>query len=184
MKTICFTGPRKIYGSYSGSEHTRIYHKLIEVVKRAYKGGFNHFISGAALGIDTLAAEAVLYSIQSLWLPIKLTVALSQKDHGSNWPRPSQQRLRSICHRTAATKGEIITVSAGPFHNGVGNIRNYWMIDRSDAVIAVWENPKKGGTKHAVEYAFKKGLPILLIDPITLNEIWKQQLNLNKGARH
>jgi uncharacterized phage-like protein YoqJ len=43
-------------------------------------------------------------------------------------------------------------------------IRNEWMVDRADQVIAIWDGTS-GGTANCVEYATKMNKPILRIDP-------------------
>lgn len=44
--------------------------------------------------------------------------------------------------------------------------RNQWMVDRADAVLAVWDG-SPGGTANCVNYARKVGKPITIIDPRT-----------------
>lgn len=42
--------------------------------------------------------------------------------------------------------------------------RNRYMVDHSDAVIAVW-NGSKSGTGNTVRYAMSSGKKVLIIDP-------------------
>jgi len=49
--------------------------------------------------------------------------------------------------------------------------RNDWMVDNSDAVIAIW-NGAPGGTANTVEYARKSGRSALAIDPFQQAENW------------
>ena len=46
-------------------------------------------------------------------------------------------------------------------------MRNKYMVDNSDVVIAVW-NGKKSGTGNTVDYALKNGKKVIIIDPNTL----------------
>lgn len=49
--------------------------------------------------------------------------------------------------------------------------RNEWMIDNSDAIIAVWDGTPSG-TANTIEYARKQGKPVLVIDPEKRVEGW------------
>jgi len=49
--------------------------------------------------------------------------------------------------------------------------RNEWMVDNSDAVIAVWDGTP-GGPGNTVDYARKFGRSVLVIDPIKQTEKW------------
>jgi len=51
-------------------------------------------------------------------------------------------------------------------HNG-----NEWMVDNSDAVIAVWDGTP-GATANTVDYARKLGRSVLVIDPVVQTEKW------------
>ena len=42
--------------------------------------------------------------------------------------------------------------------------RNRYLIDHADCLIAVYDG-QPGGTRYTVEYAQKKGLYIMIIDP-------------------
>lgn len=48
---------------------------------------------------------------------------------------------------------------------GVGSyeVRNRYMVDHSDLVLAVWDGGKKGGTWRAVSYAFKTSKPLIQV---------------------
>ena len=44
-------------------------------------------------------------------------------------------------------------------------VRNNWMIDNSDLLLAVWDGQKNGGTWAAVKYAQSKAMDIVRIEP-------------------
>ena len=46
------------------------------------------------------------------------------------------------------------------------NLRNKYMVDNSDLLLAVW-NGKKGGTANTVKYARKKEKEVVIINPDT-----------------
>ena len=43
--------------------------------------------------------------------------------------------------------------------------RNRFMADNSDVLIAVYDGSEKGGTAYTVNYAKKKGLDVIIIQP-------------------
>ena len=43
-------------------------------------------------------------------------------------------------------------------------LRNIWMVDRSQYIIGVWDGTE-GGTANCIEYAKKKDINILIIKP-------------------
>ena len=52
----------------------------------------------------------------------------------------------------------------GDYHPAKMDLRNRYMVDNSDLVIAVW-NGTKGGTCNCVKYAKKKDKSIIFINP-------------------
>lgn len=171
-KALSFTGhrPDKL-GGYSGPKADEIqgglYSHLIGVIKRAYENGFDTFISGGALGVDQIAAAAAVYLKQD-GLPIKLIIAKPFPSQGCKWPQRSQAKLDWLC----GLADEVVNVSDDPYTREKMQVRNEWMVDRADAVCAVY-NGGNGGTGNCVRYAESKFLPILIIDPYTLQEKWR-----------
>ncbi len=43
-------------------------------------------------------------------------------------------------------------------------VRNEYMVDRADLVLALW-NGTPGGTGNCVRYARTRGVPVFVIDP-------------------
>lgn len=162
MRTLCFTGHRKIRGAYvSDLVDNPIYPALFQAIKRAAVKGFDMFISGGALGTDQIAAQAVLD------LGLYLAIAKPFPSQSSNWPSQSRQMFENLCKKAV----QLIDVSPDPYTPGKMQVRNEWMVDRSDVVIAVFDG-NSGGTANCVKYARSKGRPILVIDPNTLVERW------------
>jgi uncharacterized phage-like protein YoqJ len=48
------------------------------------------------------------------------------------------------------------------------HLRNEFMVDRSSRLIAVYDGESAGGTRYTLQYAMKKGLECIAIDPVTL----------------
>lgn len=101
-------------------------------------------ISGMALGFDQiLAQEAILAQIPVL-------AAVPCDDQEKIWPRKSQDLYNSLM------KNELVTpyvVCPGPYHASKMQIRNRWMCDNSNGLIACWLGDNSGGTYNCVRYA-------------------------------
>lgn len=180
-KTLSFAGhrPGKL-GGYAGDRATKIqqgiHERLLFVVERAYTNGFSTFISGGALGVDQIAARAVIEFMDSLEIKteVELIIAKPFPSQGSNWPLYARDRFVELCKGAKA----VINVSDDPYTSEKLQIRNEWMVNKSDAVIAVW-NGGHSGTGNCVNYARSLYKPVLIINPYTLREKWE----MNKKAR-
>lgn len=162
MGTICFTGHRKIRGAYvSDLRKNDIYPALFAAIGRAAGKGFKRYISGGALGVDQIAAQAVIDH------GLELIIARPFPSQACKWPERSQNMLVDLCKK--ATK--VVDVSDDPFSVQKMEIRNRWMVDRASVVIAVFDG-SPGGTGNCVRYARAQGKRILVIDPGTLAERW------------
>jgi uncharacterized phage-like protein YoqJ len=108
-------------------------------------------ISGMAIGFDQLAARACIY------LGIPLVAALPAKGQPERWPEAMQKLYYKILDRAA----EIVYIDTVPGYNSGRNfieklfIRNRWIVDKSDRILAYYDGSHKGGTFHTISYAEK-----------------------------
>lgn len=114
-------------------------------------------ITGMALGIDQWAAS-VAYK-----LGIPFVAAIPFEGQEKAWPLKSQ-RTYQLLRRLAS---EEVIVSPGEYEPVKMRTRNRWMVDNSDALIAVW-NGTSGGTGNCVQYANSVNRKIYQIDPTIL----------------
>lgn len=176
-KTLCFTGhrPNKL-GGYEGpnAKHfqTRLHNHLARIVTRAVEKRFKTFISGGALGVDQIAAEVIIERrLHVVKNNIQLIIARPFPSQHRKWPHSSQAHFLDII--TAADK--VVDVSDDPYAPWKMQIRNEWMVDRSEVVIAVWDGIEKGGTWNCIVYARKTNKAILFINPKTLETKWDSE---------
>lgn len=164
MGIIVFTGHRKFGGQYinPGVGHP-VYEVLANIVSRAVAKGFDAFISGGAIGTDQLAAQVVI----DLDFADGLTIARPFPSQSCKWPQRTQAIFDDICDRAA----NVVDVSPDPYSPAKMQVRNQWMVDRADVVVAVYDG-SRGGTANCIEYARAQGKPVLLLDPNTLVERW------------
>ena len=174
-KGCFFTGhrPDKLGGWNEKNETAKAVKSwLWKSIKRAIKGGHTTFISGAALGVDTCAAEAV-HALKEDFPEIRLVLAIPLHNQASVWRKEAQvrwQRLVDVCD-------EMIIVSPNPPDDSprwayaqVLHKRNQYMVDHGHSGIAVWNGDEKGGTHDCLKKAKSKKRPMLRLNPTTMEE--------------
>lgn len=178
--TICFTGhrPNKL-GGYSWNSYKnqlimkKIKETIINLIVETKEPEYN-FICGGALGIDQMAFEIVhsLKEHKKTDLPIRLFLAMPFAKQDYNWVgeldkarlQSQIQRANEVFYVDTIDKYLCPGTPVGEYHAAKMQLRNQFMVDNSDIVIAVW-NGSKGGTKNCVSYAQEKGKRIITINP-------------------
>ena len=150
MKSCAFTGHRPSGFSFGLDESDIMCRGIICAlrvqIKNLYNMGVRNFYTGCAKGVDTWAAEIVIAE-KERHKDIKLIAAIPFKG----------------CD-------EIITLS-DRFYKGVFLKRDRFMVDNSDAVIAVYdEENHSSGTGYTVRYALKKNKTVVIINPKNLED--------------
>ena len=124
------------------------------VIRKAFTALLEHHqpsktISGMALGVDTL------WAAESLKCKIPVHAAIPCPEQDRFWSDESKKLycwLRSMCSE------EIVIHQR--YHRGVMKMRNQWMVNNCDRLIAVWDGRTRGGTFSTIAYAFKVGKPV------------------------
>jgi len=111
-------------------------------------------ISGLAIGFDTWLAQ-IAYKLK-----IPFIAAVPFIGQESIWPKQSQKLYLELLELA----DEVVIVSEGEYSAKKMQIRNEWMTDRSDKVLACWDG-SDGGTGNCVRYANSVGKEIIRIDP-------------------
>lgn len=106
--------------------------------------------STMALGWDQALADAAI----KLGIPFEAAVPFEGQE--SKWPVDSQRYYRRLLTRAE----EVHIVSSGGFSVPKMQLRNEYMVDRADLVLALW-NGSRSGTENAVIYARKVGKPVI-----------------------
>lgn len=137
---ICGTGhrPNKV-GGYSKEAFDRL-ERLAYNWIHTYRP--EKIISGGALGWDQALAQAAVFH------GVPLVMALPFNGFECKWPRESQLFLHSLMEEA----DEIVYVCESGYAPWKMQERNKWMVDNSDAVLALW-NGTPGGTANCVKYA-------------------------------
>jgi len=105
-------------------------------------------ISGMALGWDTAIALAAIE------LEIPLVAAVPCLNHSFKWSQSQQDQWQYICDKAIAVHCPDVPYSAAAMQ-----IRNEWMCDRANRMLALWDG-SRGGTANCVKYAKKKGIEV------------------------
>ena len=146
---ICFTGHRVL----SADEKTCLRKKLLIVLNQYYQAGYRTFISGAALGFDTVAAEAVI-ALRDQFPAVSLVLALPCPSQADRWRKADQLRYQSLL--SSADHAYWISPAYYPM---CMQKRNRFMVDHS-SICVCYMRECRGGTWHTVSYAYDSGLTI------------------------
>ena len=169
MKITTFTGHRpQSLGPWH--EYPDIFAKLVTLAGTVIdKYNVEYGVSGMALGWDMAVA------MQLTDKDIPWTAAVPMKGQPGRW-RETQKQLYFALLKKATN---VIYVDELPDY-AVGTpgeylakklfVRDYYMVDQSDNIIALWNGVKQGGTYHTVQYAERNNKPII--------NVWEQWKNL------
>lgn len=177
-KTICFTGhrPDKLIGGYdlNTPRAKLLAKKLIHLLERLIEEkNVKTFISGGALGFDQIAFMCV-HHLKKKYPDIQNILAVPFEQQAKNWKNKNDllryERMKKVADKIVYvdTLKEYIPkgnkVKTGEFSGAKMQLRNQYMVDCADFVIAAWDGTS-GGTKNCVDYASKKNKPIYRLDP-------------------
>lgn len=130
----------------------RVEFELRGLIRRAVDAGYDTFVSGFAEGADLIFARLVL-ELQPLH-PVRLEAAI-----------PYAGRLKCRTHEFQLLKAKCsaVNVISEQYSPECFFIRNRYMVDRTDAVIAVYDGRKRGGTYQTICYSKKVGRKIAFV---------------------
>jgi uncharacterized phage-like protein YoqJ len=94
----------------------------------------------------------------------KIIAAIPFLGQETAWPAISVDLYNSLL---TEPKIERYYVCEPGYHPQKMQIRNEWMVDNCDKLIAIWDG-SKGGTGNCVRYAKKAGREIIRINPLEL----------------
>ena len=127
---------------------------LETAIDDAIADGYVTFITGMAMGTDIWAAEIVLERRKTN-RDLHLICALPHPGFDSRRSMTEKMRYNKIIK-----KADLVKEINDHYFTGCYQVRNEWMVDRSNLVIAVF-NGQKSGRKNTVDYAKRKGVRVL-----------------------
>ena len=161
--TCCFTGhrPDKLPWGFDELDPRcmALKRSMAREIEGLYRRGFRHFISGMAQGCDLWFAEASL-ELREKYPDLSVEGAVPCPTQADRWRSDQRRRWRDIL-----TRCDLETVTQQRYDRFCMFRRDRYMIDRSAAVLAVFDGTP-GGTQYTLNYAMEKKLEILLLDPL------------------
>ena len=162
VKTCCCTGHRPKgfpfqYGIDKLKHNTYLLtlEEKIKFVIAEY--GITNFISGMAIGVDLDFAEIVL-KLRNIY-PITLECAIPCPNQTFKWNNADKLRYENILK--GADEINLISKRYSP---ECMLMRNRYMVDKSNVVIAVFNGIKQGGTWYTINYAKRENKVVELIN--------------------
>lgn len=152
-KTVCFTGHRKLLEPRQDIERN-----LEKVVRECIANGARTFITGGAIGFDTIAAQLII-RLRSEFPNIVFALALPCP--------PEQQTLKWTDEQKAEynaihQKADFVKIVSDRYTRDCMFARNRLIVDRSGILIS-YLRKDSGGTLYTVNYGRKQGLTIISI---------------------
>ncbi|MBD5146721.1 MAG: DUF1273 domain-containing protein [Ruminococcus sp.] len=164
-KTVCFSGHRPEKLPDGGSDYSQVIRTLKSILYKEIidcaENGFTTFITGLARGVDLWAGEMVM-ELKAQGRPLRLVAAAPYRAHGSSFKGSDKFVLGNILLKA----DEIVYVSED-YTRGCMRLRNGYMVERSDKLIAVVSD-YRSGTGQTIRYAERCGLEIKIIDAAKL----------------
>jgi len=162
-----FTGhrPNKLPWRYDEASEgcVRLKEILAAQIAELVENGVTDFLSGMALGVDTICSELVLAQREKN-PALKLHCILPCVDQDVEWSASVRERYQSILKRADS----IVYVNRAYQKNCMLE-RDRFLVEWSSCLLAVYNGIRRSGTGATVNYARKLGREIIVIDPITLS---------------
>lgn len=154
-QTCCFTGHRRI----AASAHDDLIAAVDVSIKKLYNDGYRYFITGGALGFDTLAAVEVLRAAR-FDRSIKLILALPCRDQTARWDLADNfPKQLQLYHRLLGLADRVVYINDF-YTDTCMKERNQYMIDRSSACIAYYSGSPRSGAGQTYRMAIAGGLDV------------------------
>lgn len=151
-RTCCFTGHRIIPAKVIPQLKEELEQTVTELIHR----GVTQFVTGGALGFDTLAAEEVLCQ-RKTHPNIRLHLMMPCKGQEKKWRLGDRMRYQRITRQA-----DEVTCLAEEYYDGCMLKRNREMINISAHCVVYCTKPK-GGTVYTTNRAEQAGLHMIYL---------------------
>jgi uncharacterized phage-like protein YoqJ len=158
MTVVAFTGhrPNKLPNKETGYKlpNPTYIHVCQQIEKTLLELKPEKIITGMALGIDQWAASVAIK------LNIPFLAAIPFEGQEKAWPFSSQKTYFRLLSKAA----DKVISCPGEYAAYKMQIRNEWMVNNCDILIAVWDGTP-GGTGNCINYAKSINKEIIYINP-------------------
>ena len=163
IKSCSFTGhrPRSFSFGYdeSSSDFLELRNKIKNTIIQVCNAGCRTFYCGMAEGVDLWCGEVVLELQNQFDPPLEICAVVPFLSQPSSMTKENQLRYRRIMD--VSSKRFLVSRN---FTKNCYQKRNFYLVDSSDALIAVFkENEERSGTAQTIRYAKRKNKRIFLI---------------------
>ena len=164
MKFASVTGHRYIVDN---SLNRKAVNHLLNL---AVESGIEKFLVGMSRGADFLFAE-VLSERKLSWIAV-----IPCTNQTYLWNESDRTR-----HQLLIDKADNVTILSNEYKHGVMHYRNKYMVEKSEMLLAMYDDSGKGGTFHTFNLAIKKNKRVIQFNPKTyeFHVIKSRQLSLN-----
>lgn len=144
-KRCCFTGhrPQKLTRPVDD-----IKVDLENEILKAIADGYNTFITGMALGTDIWAGRIVV-RLKDRFPDLKLIAVVPFPGFSDTWDEEWREKYEQLLENA-----DLVKTICPEYSEAAYQLRNQWMVDHSNRVIAVYDG-KAGGTRNTINYARK-----------------------------
>lgn len=150
LNSCCFTGHRFVLYEHE----IKLRKALSVVITGLYERGCRIFLSGGAVGFDSIAAEEVI-ELRKRFSDIKLHMVLPCRNQHRKWGASDRLKYEKLLTEADDTNFLCETYCTGCMH-----LRNKYLVDNSQVCIAYY-NHSGGGTEYTVNYAREKEREII-----------------------
>jgi len=159
IDALCVVGhkPDKLWGYDIAEPHYDVLKEIVKSVITSY--GIKRVYVGMELGAGQLCAQACV-DLKLTGLQLELIAAIPCQNHSCKWPESAQNYYNYLL----AMCDQKILVSDAPYNTYLMQVRNQYIIDNSDATLAIWDG-YADETADCVEYTAGKLKPIIRLEP-------------------
>ncbi len=128
--------------------------RLKNEIYRLINEGYFIFLTGGALGFDTMAAQTVLM-LKKKHPHIQLVLILPCRSQSKFWSKESIEIYQSVIR-----SADHVVYTSEAHSRGCMFKRNRLLVDMSSTCVC-YRNESSGGTAYTVEYAISKGISVI-----------------------
>lgn len=176
---VAFTGhrPNKLYGyDMDAYPYMKLEMKIEHTIEWLIQmWNAKKFYTGGALGFDTIVAKSLIKFRKEKYTDIEDIVCVPFKEQYKNWSKEQANEWLYIVNNSFKSLAvdkiddyKCNEVPVGKYHPYKMELRNRYMVDNCDILVACWDGEEKGGTWNCIKYALDNDKRVLIINPHTL----------------